>query len=58
MATRQEYESMLFQLDHIPGYQQAGLKARADRERETNIATHRLIQVIQQIQRYSIIWKV
>jgi (1->4)-alpha-D-glucan 1-alpha-D-glucosylmutase len=46
-ATRQEFESILFHLDHIPGYQQAGMVARADRERETNIATHRLIQVME-----------
>lgn len=45
-STRQEYESVLFQLDHIPNYQQAGPKARADRERETNIATHRLVHLI------------
>lgn len=44
--TRQEYESVLFQMDHIPNYQQAGPKARADRERETNIATHRLVHLI------------
>jgi (1->4)-alpha-D-glucan 1-alpha-D-glucosylmutase len=47
-ATRQEFESILFHLDHIPGYQQAGLMARADRERETAVATHRLTQVMQQ----------
>ena len=45
-ATCQEYESVLFHLDHIPDYQQADAKARADRERETAIATHRLIQLI------------
>lgn len=45
-STLQEYESILFHLDHIPGYRQAGADARADRERETNIATHRLIKVI------------
>jgi len=47
-ATRQEFESILFHLDHIPGYQQVGLVARADRERETAVATHRLTQVMQQ----------
>jgi (1->4)-alpha-D-glucan 1-alpha-D-glucosylmutase len=47
-TTRQEFESILFHLDHIPGYQQAGLMARADRERETAVATHRLTQVMQQ----------
>ena len=47
-ATRQEFESILFHLDHIPGYQQAGLMARADRERETAVATHRLTRVMQQ----------
>ena len=47
-ATRVEFESILFHLDHIPGYQQAGLMARADRERETAVATHRLTQVMQQ----------
>lgn len=47
-ATRHEFESILFHLDHIPGYQQAGLLARADRERETAVATHRLTQVMQQ----------
>jgi (1->4)-alpha-D-glucan 1-alpha-D-glucosylmutase len=46
-ATRQEFESILFHLDHIPGYQQAGSVARADRERETDIATHRLIRVME-----------
>ena len=47
-ATRQEFESILFHLDHIPGYQQAGLMARADRERETAVATHRLTRVMEQ----------
>ncbi len=47
-ATRQEFESILFHLDHIPGYQQVGLVARADRERETAVATHRLTQAMQQ----------
>ena len=47
-ATRQEFESILFHLDHIPGYQEAGVMARADRERETAVATHRLTQVMQQ----------
>ena len=47
-ATRQEFESILFHLDHIPGYQQVGPVARADRERETAVATHRLRQVMQQ----------
>ncbi|MGC1872933.1 MAG: malto-oligosyltrehalose synthase [Acidobacteriaceae bacterium] len=47
-ATRVEFESILFHLDHIPGYQQAGLMARADRERETAVATHRLTRVMQQ----------
>ena len=45
--TRQEFESILFHLDHIPGYQQAGFVARADRERETAVATHRLNQVME-----------
>jgi (1->4)-alpha-D-glucan 1-alpha-D-glucosylmutase len=47
-ATRQEFESILFHLDHIPSYQQAGQMARADRERETAVATQRLTQVMQQ----------
>jgi len=47
-ATRQEFESILFHLDHIPGYQEAGQMARADRERETAVATHRLTRVMQQ----------
>jgi (1->4)-alpha-D-glucan 1-alpha-D-glucosylmutase len=47
-ATRLEFESILFHLDHIPGYQQAGLMARADRERETAVATHRLTRVMEQ----------
>lgn len=45
-ATLQEYESILFQLDHIPGYLQAGPEARVDRERETHIATRRLVTLI------------
>ena len=45
-AIRQEYESILFHLDHIPGYQQTGPEARVDRERETRIATERLLKVI------------
>lgn len=45
-ATLQEYESILFHLDHIPGYLQAGPEARADRERETYIATRRLVALI------------
>lgn len=48
VATRQEFESILFHLDHIPNYQQAGSEARADREREMAIATRRLINVMQQ----------
>jgi (1->4)-alpha-D-glucan 1-alpha-D-glucosylmutase len=47
-ATLQEYESILFHLDHIPGYLQAGTEARADRERETHIATRRLVALIQE----------
>ncbi|MGO8718180.1 MAG: malto-oligosyltrehalose synthase [Acidobacteriaceae bacterium] len=47
-ATRQEFESILFHLDHIPGYQEAGSAARTDREREAAIATRRLIRVMQQ----------
>lgn len=47
-ATRQEFESILFHLDHIPSYQEAGQMARADRERETAVATHRLTQAMQQ----------
>jgi (1->4)-alpha-D-glucan 1-alpha-D-glucosylmutase len=47
-ATRQEFESILFHLDHIPEYRQAGSMARSDRERETAVATHRLTQVMQQ----------
>jgi (1->4)-alpha-D-glucan 1-alpha-D-glucosylmutase len=46
-ATRQEFESILFHMDHIPSYQEAGLMARADRERETAIVTRRLIQAMQ-----------
>lgn len=45
-AVRQEFESILFHLDHIPGYRQAGMEARIERERETAIATHRLVKVI------------
>jgi len=45
---RQEYESILFHLDHIPGYQQTGPEARADRERETSVASSRLKKVIQE----------
>lgn len=44
---RSEYESILFHLDHIPGYQQAGAEARTERERETAVASRRLTQVIQ-----------
>ncbi|HET9087243.1 MAG TPA: malto-oligosyltrehalose synthase [Acidobacteriaceae bacterium] len=47
-AIRQEFESILFHLDHIPGYQQSGPEARADRERETTIAISRLRKVIQE----------
>ena len=47
-VTRHEFESILFHLDHIPGYQEAGSLARADRERETAVATQRLTQVMQQ----------
>lgn len=42
----QEYESILFHLDNIPDYRQAGHEARANRERETMVATHRLGNVI------------
>lgn len=41
-----EYESILFHLDHIPDYRQVAPEARADRERETAIAAHRLGGVI------------
>ncbi len=47
-STLMEYESILFHLDHIPGYQQTGTEARVDRERETAIATQRLMNVIQE----------
>ena len=47
-AVRQEYESILFHLDNIPGYQQTGPEARADRERETSVVTRRLVKVIQE----------
>ena len=46
-AVRQEFESILFHLDHIPDYRQAGAEARADRERETAIAARRLTQMIE-----------
>jgi len=46
-AVRQEYESILFHLDHIPGYRQAGAIARIERERETAVATERLVKVIE-----------
>ncbi len=45
-SVRQEYESILFHLDHIPDYRQAGTEARIERERETGIAIRRLVQVI------------
>ncbi len=47
-SVRQEFESILFHLDHIPGYRQAGTEARIERERETNIAMHRLVKVIEE----------
>ncbi len=43
---RQEFESILFHLDHISGYREAGAEARIERERETKIATQRLVDVI------------
>ncbi len=46
--TLQEYESILFHLDHIPDYRQTDADARIDRERETTVATQRLIKVIAQ----------
>ncbi len=46
-AVRQEFESILFHLDHIPGYRQAGTDARIDRERETAVAIRRLVKVIE-----------
>jgi (1->4)-alpha-D-glucan 1-alpha-D-glucosylmutase len=45
-AVRQEFESILFHLDHIPGYREAGAAARVERERETAIAMHRLVKLI------------
>lgn len=44
----QEYESILFHLDNIPDYRQAGAEARANRERETTIAARRLANAIAQ----------
>lgn len=46
-SVRQEFESILFHLDHIPDYRQAGAEARADRERETVIAARRLMGMIE-----------
>lgn len=46
-SVRQEFESILFQLDHIPGYRQAGTEARMERERETQIAMRRLAKAIE-----------
>lgn len=43
---RQEFESILFLLEHIPAYRQVDAEARVDRERETKIATKRLHDVI------------
>ncbi len=48
-ASRQEFESILFHLDHIPGYRQAGTEARIDRERETKIAIDRLTHVVERV---------
>lgn len=45
---RVEFESILFHLDHIPQYLDAGPQARVDRERESHIATERLARVMQQ----------
>jgi (1->4)-alpha-D-glucan 1-alpha-D-glucosylmutase len=45
-AVRQEFESILFQLDHTPGYRESGTEARMDRERETQAAMLRLTRVI------------
>ena len=46
-SVRQEFESILFHLDHIPDYRQAGTESRIERERETVIAARRLAQVIE-----------
>lgn len=44
----EEYESILFQMDHTPGYEDAGAQARVDRERETAVATQRLFRTIRE----------
>ncbi len=44
---RVEFESILFHLDHIPAYLDAGPQARVDRERESRIATERLTRVME-----------
>jgi (1->4)-alpha-D-glucan 1-alpha-D-glucosylmutase len=43
---RQEFESILFHMDHTPDYREAGPQARIDRERETEVATRRLVALI------------
>lgn len=45
---RVEFESILFHLEHIPEYLEAGVQARIDRDRETRIATERLTRVLEQ----------
>ncbi|MEO6829523.1 MAG: malto-oligosyltrehalose synthase, partial [Acidobacteriaceae bacterium] len=47
-AVQQEFESILFHLDHIPDYRQAGTEARIERERETAIAMARLVKLIEE----------
>lgn len=42
-----EYQSILFQLDHLPHYLEIETEARADRQRETAIAAKRLQRVIE-----------
>lgn len=47
-AVQQEFESILFQLDHIPGYRQSGVEARIERERETQVAMSRLKRAMEE----------
>ncbi|HEX4020303.1 MAG TPA: malto-oligosyltrehalose synthase [Acidobacteriaceae bacterium] len=42
-----EYQSILFQLDHLPHYLEVDAEARTDRQRETAIAAKRLQHVIE-----------
>ncbi len=42
-----EYQSIIFHLDHLPHYLEINTEARADRRRETTIATQRLHRMIE-----------